>query len=79
MESLGIIAKTIDNIHFTYECPFCWTKYKSNGEPSLRGKRTTHRHGSSGDLKNRIENRITHCIKNNSHVYIHITDATRRI
>ena len=76
---MDIIAKTIDLETFAYECPDCWTSYKKNGEPTLRAKKKIHRHGSSGILSNRIENRVTHCLKHNKTVDIHITDETRRI
>jgi hypothetical protein len=73
------IANTIDSDTFTYECPDCWTSYKKNGKPTLRAKRTIHRHGSNNDISNRFEYRISQCEKNSKPVIIHITDETRRI
>lgn len=80
MESLGnsIIAKTIDNVYFTYECSNCWTRYNKDGEPAKTAKRKIHKHGSEGNLDNRVENRNSHCMKNNKEINIHITDNTFR-
>jgi len=76
---MEVVAKTIDSVHFSYECPTCWSNYKKNGEPSLRAKRVMHQHGSDGDLTNRKENRISHCLKNSELVIIHINDKTCRV
>lgn len=29
-----------------FECPWCWTMYKVNGEPYKKSKRIIHRHGA---------------------------------
>jgi len=76
---MDIIAKTIDLETFAYDCRDCWTIYKKNGEPSLRGKPVEHKHGSEGILSNRVENRISLCKTHNKNIEIHITDETRRI
>jgi hypothetical protein len=76
---MDIIAKTIDLKTFAYDCPHCWTIYKKNGEPSLRGKPIVHRSGSEGIVVNRIENRISDCKDHPQNLEIHITDETRRI
>ena len=80
MESLGnsIIAKTIDDVYFTYECTNCWTKYNKDGEPAKTAKRQIHKYGSEGNLENRVENRGSHCMKNNKEMKIHITNQTIR-
>lgn len=57
---IEVIAKKIDNTHFYYECPLCWSKYKKNGTPYSRAKRLIHHHGSDNDLSNRIETRSHH-------------------
>ena len=56
-------AYKIDNIHIYYECSYCWTKYKANGEPTKKAKRGIHIHGSGNRFENRIELRIPHCSK----------------
>jgi len=76
---MDIIAKTIDSSQFSYECPFCWSKYNKNGERSSRGKAVMHRHGSEGLLNNRVEYRGNHCKSENTNINIHITDETCRL
>jgi hypothetical protein len=73
-------ASKIDNIHIYYECPYCWSKYKKNGEPYKTAKRITHQHGSCNDFSNRTESRISHCYEpNKSHtVKIIIDDSTKK-
>lgn len=72
-------AKTISNKTFTFECPFCWSRYKKNGQPYKTAKRVIHTHGSSGDLSNRREHRQGHCHLKDTDFHIHITDNTKRI
>lgn len=76
-----VIAHKIDKIHIYYECPYCWSKYKKNGQPSSKAKRIIHSHGSCNDFSNRIENRISHCFEPNKthNVNIVIDDSTKRI
>lgn len=82
MENLYVVAKSVNKMSITFECPHCWTKYKKNGEPSLRAKRVVHSHGSCGDISNRIEHRALHCLDkkrdNYSGVNIEINDTTLR-
>ena len=54
-------ASAIDSKYVEFECPFCWTKYKKNGEPWKNAKRVFHVHGSGGDLSNRITHKVPHC------------------
>eukprot|EP01050_Picozoa_sp_SAG11_P012854 SAG11_NODE_1458_length_4874_cov_218.142827_6_plen_68_part_00 len=65
---MEVVAKTIDNVHIEYTCPYCNKK---------------HKHGSNGDTKNRVEHRslTCHCFKagHPSDVVIHITDETTKI
>jgi hypothetical protein len=80
--TFDVEAETISNKTFRFECPFCWSKYKKNGEPYKTAKRIYHTHGSSGDLSNRIEHRLAHCYGNKKYrcdFNIHITDKTIRI
>jgi hypothetical protein len=55
-----IIAKTVSNKMYSYECPVCWTRYKLNGEPYKNATRKIHWHGSFS-TKNRTEYPIRHC------------------
>lgn len=82
-------AKKINKTQFTYECPFCWKISSGKIVESPFNKKTkrlyttakpgVHYHGSGGDLSNRIEHRITHCLINNEKdVYIEIDDNTKR-
>jgi hypothetical protein len=74
-------AHKMDNIHIYYECPYCWSKYKKNGEPTKTAKRITHQHGSDNDYSNRTENRISHCYEPNKSyaVNIIIDDTTKKV
>jgi hypothetical protein len=78
-EEINVIALNIDKVHFYYECPRCWSKYKKNEEPYKNSKHKIHIHGSGNDFSNRIEHRISHCFKNNYNAIIHITDETIRL
>ncbi len=89
MKILTVEALEIDPIHIKYECPHCFnlgnkiifTKFKKNGKRYLTLKPNYHFHGSGGDLTNRIEDRITHCLIENPDydlVNIVINDNTRR-
>ena len=77
-----VTANTISPKKLEYECPFCWSSLKKNGQPTKRARRLTHTHGNGSDdhadLSNRIEFRSTHCPVVREDVYIHITDETRR-
>ena len=61
MVNTTVHAKSIDKRYITFECPFCWTKYKKNGEPYKTAKRETHYHGSGNEFHNRTEHRSRHC------------------
>ena len=63
MTELHVVASTIDRIHIEYHCPAC---------------KNTHRHGSMGSTRNRVESRGSHCTVAKHDVEIHITDATAR-
>jgi hypothetical protein len=70
-------AKKIDSKHIYFTCPYCRTKYKKDGTPTLRSKPVVHKHGNfNPDFSNRIEHRTGHCIYNKSDFDIHITDNT---
>lgn len=56
-------AHRIDNEFIYYECSYCWTNYKANGEPTKRAKRGIHKHGSRNCFENRTELRVPHCSK----------------
>lgn len=74
---LKIIAKEIDAKTFSYECPFCYSRYNKNGEPHKKAKRLIHRHGSCGNLDNRIESRVSHCV-DAKEILIEINDLTKK-
>ena len=61
MVETTVYAKSINRTQFYFECPFCWTKYKKNGEPSKNAKKVIHCHGSNNELHNRKEHRSSHC------------------
>ena len=52
IDCLTVRANTIDEVHFTYECPLC---------PKVRNKPRVHRHGSGNDFRHRTECRSPHC------------------
>ena len=76
---VSVVAKSVDKFYIRYECPFCYTKYKKNGEPYKTAKHEIHKHGADGKLENRIEHRISHCAKNSHNVDIIINDDTLRL
>ena len=47
MVNTTVHAKSINKIQFYFECPFCWTKYKKNGEPYKNAKRYGQKNGDS--------------------------------
>lgn len=53
-------AFKVDSNHIYYKCPTCFTKYKKDGTPYSSAKPVVHKHGSCGDLSNRIEHRSHH-------------------
>jgi hypothetical protein len=66
---MDVIAKDISPSEFTYECHICRKKNK----PVL------HRHGNgTNSMKNRTEDRLSHCVGGGMSMIIHITDDTLR-
>jgi hypothetical protein len=63
MENTTVYAQSIDNDCIKFECPYCWSNYKKDGEPTKRAKRIIHIHGSNNNFRNRTEHRIAHCYK----------------
>lgn len=62
MNPLRISALEVNDYHVTYECPFCFTKYNKNGQPSKRAKNHIHQHGNLGNKKIGSHFvRVTHC------------------
>tara|TARA_R100001163_G_scaffold11166_3_gene10227 strand:+ start:6092 stop:6361 length:270 start_codon:yes stop_codon:yes gene_type:complete len=80
-ETVSVVAQKITPTSIHFKCPECWSKYKKNGEPSLRGKPVIHNHGNeTGSSENRETDRIPHCIRKN-HICsfnIQITNDTIR-
>lgn len=61
-----------------YECPFCWTKYKKDGTPTIRAKRGRHTHGRGDNVGiGHISDRATHCSKNRRHPILFIDEDTK--
>ena len=82
-EYIEVEANYITKNQFSYTCPFCYTKYKKDGNPYKNANNKFHYHGSGGELHNRIEHRVPHCDtgrfpKQASEFKIHITDGTIR-
>jgi len=86
---IEVVAKSVDNIHIYYECPYCWTiqggrcvgsAIKANGVGFYKSATPTlHKHGSGGNYQNRVEFRATHCnYSRGDSVQIHITDETKK-
>jgi len=75
-----VVADFVGKYEFFFTCPYCWSRYKSDGTPFKNAKRIVHTHGSNGEMHNRIEARISHCVKPTacSGFKIHITDKTKR-
>jgi hypothetical protein len=80
------VATRVDRTHIYYKCPVCFTKYKKNGQPYANAKNVIHKHGSCGDLSNRIEHRAHHRTYNYpegrltyNNVCIIIDDTTKKI
>lgn len=74
---------SIDSQVISFECPFCWTKYKKNGQPYANAKPKIHTTGSTGNLENRVEHKGDSCHSgrfpvNHSGFNVHINDATVR-
>jgi hypothetical protein len=80
MVNTTVNAQSIDKIQISFECPYCWSKYKQNGEPTKRAKKIKHVHGSNENLNNRTEHRLAHCIREryDGCFYIIIDDKTIR-
>ena len=77
---MKIVAYKINKTHIFVKCPFCFSKYKKNGEPYKTARNLIHLHGSCGDLSNRIEHRCHHS-NNNKNKFeweIEINDYTIR-
>lgn len=71
-----------------YVCPWCWTKYKKNGQPYPNAKRLIHTHGNAYKTMDNHDagDRFLHC---NDHIFerrpkgctgvrILVTDETER-
>jgi hypothetical protein len=54
-------VSSIDSVQFHIKCPFCWTKYKKDGEPHGKAKNKMHHYGSEGSRANRTIHRTPTC------------------
>ena len=88
-KNITVEATTINEISIQYKCPFCWRLQngrildspfnKKNKRLYASAKHNFHYHGSGGDLSNRKEHRLSHCLVNSKKgVFIEITDNTKR-
>jgi hypothetical protein len=72
-------ASFVNTVYISYVCPFCWSAYKQNGEPTSNAKRVAHHHGSCSEVHNRVEEpRASHCAKEKGSIILHITDKTTK-
>ena len=81
MSKTQVHAETINKVQFTFECPYCYTKYRKDGKtPYKTAKKSIHYHGSGYNTNNRNESRIAHCNKRiyNGEFEIIIDDSTLR-
>lgn len=80
--TFSVEADVITPEHISFECPFCWSKYKKNGEPYKTAKRLRHIHGNElRTSENRVITRSPHCIRPNElngQFIINITEKTVR-
>ena len=81
IETVNVVASTITPTSIYFKCPECWSKYKKNSDPALRGKPIYHNHGNeTRSSLNRETYRVPHCIRKNNicGFNIKITDDTIR-
>ena len=81
IEKNCVIATKITPYNIFFECPYCWTAYKRDGERTQRAKPATHTHGNeTGDKTNRTITRSPHCHtgRNDECFIISVTDDTVR-
>ena len=75
----NVHCDTIDKEQLYFTCPNCWSLYKKDGTPKKTARRLIHKHGSNGDLTNRNEQRIPHCLGKTDFTFnIIIDDQTIR-
>jgi hypothetical protein len=63
LPSYEVVASRVQGRHIYFNCPFCWSKYNQNGQPSARAKPAEHEHGiDAGDVRIGFNmHRIAHC------------------
>jgi len=71
-------AKKVDDTHVDFICPFCYTRYKKNGDPTANARHEEHKH-SSDDRRIQMIHKIKHCDprRNEKSFFIGITPSTR--
>ena len=80
-----VVAKYVNKSQVTFECPFCYTRYKKNGDPAKSAKNATHVHtNSKGTTENQIFTRVPACGKRFPRqefveFEIAVTDDTKRV
>jgi len=76
---MHVYATKIDKTHIFFNCPHCSKYTFNNGRLRKRPYIKEHLHGSCGNLSNRTEERIPHCLDAKTRNFIiHITNDTLR-
>tara|TARA_Y100001937_G_scaffold13635_1_gene18026 strand:- start:505 stop:759 length:255 start_codon:yes stop_codon:yes gene_type:complete len=64
MKYFKVEADVVTPTQITFECPYCWSKYKKNGDPYKTAKRVRHIHGNdTHSNENRTTTRTPHCLR----------------
>ena len=83
-DTLHIVADIVSVQQVKYTCPFCWSKYKKDGNPYKNATRICHCHGSDFSVENKTHHVGAHCDTRGSsrkcdNIRIYVTDKTRRL
>jgi len=61
--TIPVPARRWNNNQLIIKCPFCYSKWKKNGQPYMNGILTSHFHGFDGkDADGNYGTRTPHCI-----------------
>jgi len=74
--TISVEASSINNKYMYFICPHCRSRYKRDGTPHKLSKQVIHKHGNNGELHNRVEHRVGHCVIGDYDFNIHITNNT---
>lgn len=75
-QEIVVIAKSVSPKSITYVCPSCRTKYKKDGNPTLRSKPVIHIHGNETQSS---DNRTTHRSHHKCWNFPHHLDAYQSV